>query len=435
MEHGTMASEKLSKTKIEDAVKGKIKTAGGVVRRMHCDGKGLYLHADGSGAASWVFCYVRDGRSHDMGLGAFPDVSVETAREKARAARLLIRDADIDPLEHRKQERDARREAAPKRITFAEATKRYVAANRADWTNPRHAREWVASLERHAFPVLGNMLVNTIETPHVMRVLEPLWVGDDAIPETAARVRGRIESVLGWAEMAEFRPGPNPARWGAHLENLLPAPTKAKRATRERTGAAEHLPALPYAEVPAFMAELRQQEGVAASCLEFIVLTAVREGEAFGARWDEFDMAARLWVVPGARTKSREEHRVPLSDAVMAIVEQMAAIREGEFLFAGGRHGRPISAPSVRRALYQLRTSPTIHGFRSSFIDWAVERTNFPPEMRELALGHKVGSAVERAYRRTDLVEKRRKMADAWARFAAGETVEGAVVPLRATGR
>jgi integrase len=430
-----MASELLSKKQIDNAIKGKVKTASGAVRRMHCDGRGLYLHADGSGAASWVFRYVRDGRSHDMGLGVYPDVSVETARKKARAARLLIRDANIDPLEQRKQERDASREAAAKRITFAEAAKRYVAANRASWSNPRHAREWIASLERHAFLVIGNMLVDRIDTPAVMRVIEPLWVGDRAIPETAARVRGRIESVLGWAETADFRPGPNPARWGAHLENLLPARTKAKRATRERTGAPEHLPALPYAEVPAFMAELRQQEGVAARCLEFIVLTAVREGEAFGARWGEFDMAARLWIVPNIRTKSREEHRVPLSDAAMAIVEQMAAIREGEFLFAGGRHGRPISAPSVRRALYQLRTGPTIHGFRSSFETWAMEKTNFPPEMRELALGHKVTDAVTSAYRRTDMLERRRKLAAAWGEFCSKPPVKGAVVQLRATRR
>jgi len=255
----------------------------------------------------------------------------------------------------------------------------------------------------------------------VLKAVEPIWTTK---PETAGRVRGRIESILDWATSRGYRTGENPARWRGHLENLLPKRSKVRRI--------EHHAALPYAEIGAFITELRQQEGVAARALEFAILTAARTGEVNGAQWGEINRAERLWTIPAERMKAGREHRVPLSDAALAIIDEMAAVRSGEFVFPGGKARRPLSNMAFLMLLRRMkRDDLTAHGFRSSFADWAAERTAFPAEVREMALAHSVGDKVEAAYRRGDLFQKRRQLADAWAKFCITPSTGGRVVPIR----
>jgi integrase len=270
-------------------------------------------------------------------------------------------------------------------------------------------------------PVFGSLPVQAIDVGLVMKVLEPIW---STKPETAGRVRGRIESVLDWASARGYRQGENPARWRGHIENLLPKKGMVRRV--------EHHAALPYTEIGTFIAELRKQEGVAAQALEFTILTAARTGEVIGAKWDEFDLGERLWTVPGERMKAGKEHRVPLSDAALAIVEKMAEIRQSEFVFPGGRANRPLSNMAFFMLLRRMGCGDlTAHGFRSSFRDWAAERTAFPAEVADMALAHVVSDKVKAAYRRGDLFQKRRQLSDAWAKFCATPPSGSKVVPIR----
>jgi integrase len=267
-----------------------------------------------------------------------------------------------------------------------------------------------------------------------MRAIEPIWATK---PETASRVRGRIEGVLDWATVRGYRSGENPARWRGHLDHLLPAPSKAKRAVRRIKGRDEHHAALPYAEIAAFLGVLRQQEGIAARALEFAILTAARTGEVIGARWGEIDIASRLWTIPGTRMKAGKEHRVPLSDAAMAILEKMNEYRTpGDYVFPGGVASRPLSNMAMNMMLRRMkRDDLTVHGFRSSFSDWCAERTVYPAEVREMALAHTAADKVEAAYRRGDLFEKRRKVMDDWATFCAQTAPTGDNErPIRAAG-
>jgi len=255
-----------------------------------------------------------------------------------------------------------------------------------------------------------------------MKALQPIWTTK---PETASRVRGRIESVLDWARASGFRTGENPARWRGHLENLLPKKTKVRRI--------EHHAALPYAELPSFMAELREQERIAARALEFAILTAARTGEAIGATWSEINLAERLWTIAAGRMKANREHRVPLCDRAIEILEGMQKTQDGDFLFPGGKPRRPLSNMAFLMLLRRMgRGDLTAHGFRSTFSDWCSERTNFPAEVREMALAHTVSDKVEAAYRRGDLFAKRRQLAEAWARFAMTRLIKGEVVTLAA---
>jgi integrase len=257
--------------------------------------------------------------------------------------------------------------------------------------------------------------VRAIDTALVMRAMGPIW---NEKPETASRVRGRIESILDWAAARGFRQGENPARWRGHLDKLLPKKTKVRRV--------EHHTALPYREIGTFIDDLRRQEGVGARALEFAILTAARTGEAIGARWDEFDLADRLWTIPAERMKAGKEHRVPLSEAVVAILEDLQKVLHGDFVFPGGRAGRPISNMAMAMTLRRMaRGELTVHGFRSTFRDWASERTGFPREAAEMALAHTVTDAVERAYRRGDLFAKRRQLMDAWAKFCTAPPATG----------
>jgi integrase len=386
------------------------------------DGGGLYLQVSKGGSASWAFRYRVDGKLREMGLGGLQTISLAEAREKALEHRKTLTrfrdgETDLDPIDQRRAARQRRKlEGA---MTFRACAEHYIAANKAGWSNDRHAAQWPSSLSAYAYPIFGDLPVAAISTALVTKAIEPIWATK---PETASRVRGRIESVLDWAKSRGLREGENPARWRGHLENLLPKKTKVRRV--------EHLAALPYVEIADFMVELRRQDGVPARALEFAILTAARAGEVIGAKWSEINEKDRLWIVPAERMKARKTHRVPLSDEAMAVIGRMAEIREGEFVFPGARPGQPLSSAAFRVLRRMGRADLTAHGFRSSFADWCTERTAFASEARELALAHSVGSKVEAAYRRTDLFEKRRQLADAWARYCAGQPA-GEVVPLR----
>jgi integrase len=374
---------------------------------LYPDGAGLYLRVGSTGAKAWVFRYRQNGRRHDIGLGPLHTVGLASARQRAQKCREQRLDG-VDPLAAKKDAQTAARIEATKTITFKACAEAYIHAHQAGWRNPKHRAQWPATLSTYAYPVFGDLPVQTIDTGLVLRAIEPIWT---IKPETASRLRGRIESVIGWASTKGYRPsGENPARWKDHLENLLPAKSKVRRV--------EHHAALPYGQLPAFMAELRWQEGVGALALEFAILTAARTGEVIGARWDEIDMGGRLWTIPGTRMKAGKEHRVPLSEAAMAIVEAMTALRQGDFIFPGGKARRPLSNMALLMTLRRMgRDDLTAHGFRSTFSDWCAERTAYPSEVREMALAHTVGDKVEAAYRRGDLFEKRRRVMHDWAMF------------------
>jgi integrase len=387
---------------------------------MLADGGGLYLRIGPTGGKSWVFRYRRAGRLHDVGLGPLHTVGLADARQKAlehRQARLN----GIDPLERHRAGRAGAVLDAARAMSFAACAQQYIDSHKAGWRNATHAGQWPATLTAYVYPVFGSLSVQAIDVGLVMKAIEPIWT---VKPETASRVRGRIESVLDWATARGYRVGENPARWRGHLENLLPKKSKVRRV--------EHHAALPYAEIGGFMAGLRQQEGIAARALEFAILTAARSGEVLGARWDEINLAERLWTIPTERMKAGREHRVPLSDASVAVVERMAALRQGDFVFPGAKARRPISDSAMRTVLGRIgREDLTVHGFRSAFRDWCAEATNFPSEVAEMALAHAVGDKVEAAYRRGDLFEKRRQLAAAWAQYCDTPAAEGRVVPLR----
>jgi integrase len=304
----------------------------------------------------------------------------------------------IDPIEARRAQREQKSLDAAKSMTFDACAAAYIDAHKAGWRNEKHFDQWSNTLNTYAGPVFGSLPVQAVDVGLVMKALEPIW---QTKSETASRVRGRIESVLDWATVRGYRKGDNPARWRGHLDKLLPPRSKVRKV--------EHHPARPHDELANFVAMLRRQEGIASRALEFLILTATRTGEVIGARWDEIDLGEKVWVVPAARMKAGREHRVPLSAAAVAILEQMQEVREGDFVFPGGKRGKPLSNMAMLAVLKRIdRGDLTNHGFRSSFRDWAAERTNFPREVAEMALAHTVGDKVEAAYRRGDLFQKRR---------------------------
>ena len=387
---------------------------------MYADGGGLYLRVAEGGSKQWVFRYAVGTRDRDMGLGPVHTLTLPEAREKAREARLL-RLEGIDPIEAKGARMAALKAADARAMTFKQCAEGFIRDNEASWTSARHRQEWVGSLVRLVYPTLGSLPVAAIDTPLVLKVLKPIW---EKTPETASRVRGRIENVLGWATVHHYRAGDNPARWGGLLEHALPA--------RSKIAKVEHHAALPYAEIGAFVAELRQDSGVAAACLQFITLTAARLDEARSATWDEIDLPNRIWIVPARRMKADKEHRVPLSAGAVVILKQMQEIRQSDYVFPGRLEGRPIGDNTIWRLAKEAAGSDiTIHGLRSSFRDWAAERTSFPREVAEMALAHAIPNAVEAAYRRGDLFEKRRRLMDAWAEFCAKPSHRGEVVVIR----
>jgi len=388
---------------------------------MYADGAGLYLHVSGNGAKSWVYRFMLAGRPREMGLGATHTISLAEARDVAIECRKMRR-AGIDPIEARKVRRQHAQIDEASSLTFAECAQRYIGAHKTGWRSPKSLAAWEGTLTRFVDPVFGKLPVQAIDTGLVMKAIEPIWA---AKPETAGRVRGRVESILDYATVRGWRQGENPARWRGHLDKLLPKKGKVR--------AVEHHPALPFAELPAFMETLRRENGNGARALELAILTSARTSEIIGARWGEIDQANTVWTIAGARMKGGREHRVPLSDAAFAVIEKMAEQRSSDYLFPGGAHNRPLSNMAMLALLKRMKRSDlTVHGFRSTFRDWAAERTNFQNEVIEMALAHAIGDKVEAAYRRGDLFEKRRRLMDLWAAYCRGTPAEGAVVPIRA---
>ena len=397
------------------------------------DGSGLYLLVRSAGAKFWFLRYVSPvtGKRRDAGLGpaaGLGAVTLAEARTLAAEWRVMLR-AGRDPLVEREAAEAAAKAAGQaaqvRGKSFREVAALYIAAHEAGWRNAKHGAQWGSTLAAYAFPHMGNVPVGEVATAHVMAALEPIW---RETPETAARVRGRIEAVLDYAAARGWRVGENPARWRGHLANLLPASTKVRKV--------QHHPALPWRDIGACMADLAEVGGVAALALRFAILTAARSGEARGARWAEIDMAEAVWLVPGERMKGGKPHRVPLSAAaldVLRAVLPLRALQAGDFVFPGGRPGSVLSDVAVAKVLHRIgRGDVTVHGFRSTFRDWCAEATAYAREVAEAALSHVNADKVEAAYRRSDLFDRRRRLMDDWAGFCGRPMLSGDVVPLRA---
>jgi len=383
----------------------------------YSDGGNLYLRVSQNLTKTWAFYYKKEGKRTEMGLGSFGNVSLEQAREKAAELRKQIANG-IDPLGERQQQENERKAQRAKMMTFSQCADAYINAHRAGWKNPKHIQQWQNTLSQYAFPVFGDLDVKAIDTGLITKCLEPIWLTKN---ETAGRVRGRIESILDWATVHEYREGVNPARWRGHLDKLLAKPSKIQKT--------EHHKALPYTEVGGFIEQLRQQDGIAAKCLEFTILTAARTGETIGATWDEIDLDAKTWTIPAVRMKAEREHKVPLSGHALNILNEMAAVRLNNYVFPGNKKG--LSNMAMLAVLKRMdRADITVHGFRSTFRDWAAESTAYPGEVVEMALAHAIKNLTEAAYRRGDLLEKRSRLMDEWARYCNAPRSSGDVVPI-----
>lgn len=379
---------------------------------LYPDGRGLYLQITPRGALSWIFRYRYGDKRRDMGLGPLKLVTLAGARAKADDARRLLKER-VDPLEARKMGRAeqvrATKAAEAEAMTFEAAATACIEDMRSGWRNEKHADQWMATLKLYAFPVIGNVAVANVDSAQVLRIVRPIWTKKT---ETASRVRGRIETVLDWAKANGYRGGENPARWRGGIGESLPKRSKVKQV--------RHFPALPYAQMGTFMQALQKEGGTSPRALELLILTAARTGEIINAIGEEFDLSAKVWVIPGERTKQGREHRVALSDAAVKLLKTLRP-QNGKFLFpTSANRNEPLSDNAMLVLLERMeRGHITVHGFRSTFRDWAAEQTNFPGEVCEMALGHAVGDDTEQAYRRTDLLEKRRLLMEAWAKYCA----------------
>lgn len=370
----------------------------------YSDGGNLYLRVSKNLTKTWAFYYNKDGKRVEMGLGSVSVLSLEQARDKADGLRKQLA-SGIDPISEKQRQVNEDKAQRAKFMTFQQCADAYIDAHRAGWKNPKHIQQWQNTLSQYAFPVFGDLDVKVIDTSLITKCLEPIWLTKN---ETAGRVRGRIESILDWATVHEYREGVNPARWRGHLDKLL-----AKQSKVQKT---EHHKALPYAEIGGFIDQLHRQDGIAAKCLEFTILTAARTGETIGATWDEIDLDAKTWTIPAVRMKAEREHRVPLSGHALNILNEMAAVRLNNYVFPGNKKG--LSNMAMLAVLKRMdRSDITVHGFRSTFRDWAAESTAYPGEVVEMALAHAIKNLTEAAYRRGDLLEKRSRLMEEWARF------------------
>lgn len=395
----------------------------------HADGGGLHLLVKKSGARSWVFRYMLKGRSRDLGLSrcseamsilqnaGHDDLTLAQARDVATIYRLKVK-AGIDPIAERADIAEAKaaeiKAQKVAKVLFKDVAQAYIDANEDNWKNSKHRQQWKNTLTTYVYPVMGDLAVSDIGTTHVLAAIEPIWK-DKA--ETASRVRGRIETVLDAAKVREYRTGENPARWRGHLSLILPARTKLSRG---------HHKAEPYLSVPQILTQLRSRQAVAALALEFTILTAARTGEVIGATWDEIDIAKEVWTISAKRMKAGREHRVPLSKRAMEIVQHVKLL-DGSSVFSGPKGG-PLSGMAMSMLLRRMKTDVTVHGFRSSFRDWAAECTGYPHEVCEMALAHTIGNKAEAAYRRGDLFEKRKRLMDEWATHCSSKTQVGAKI-------
>ncbi len=381
------------------------------------DGGSLYLQVSKSGSKSWIFRYTRSKKATDMGLGSFMDVSLKEARDRASELRKDIKSGINPMLEKIRLGHEAKLKQA-KSITFAECATAYIDAKKIGWSSAKHAQQWPTTLEQYVFPVFGDLPVADVDTSLVIQALKPIW---NTKNETASRVRSRIELVLGWATVSEYRTGENPARWRGHLANLLPKPSAVQKVA--------HHPALPYSEIYGFMLKLRNYDCISAKCLEFLILTAARRGEAIGATWQEINLIERAWDIPAERMKAKRPHTVPLSNQAMDILMRLSEYKTSDFLFPG-LNGAGLSSQTIISLLKRMeRTDITTHGFRSSFRDWAAETTAFSNEVLEMALAHTITNKAEAAYRRGDLFNKRAVLMQAWSDYidtkpAAGDVIQ-----------
>lgn len=385
---------------------------------MYNDGGGLYLQVAKGGTKSWIFRFMLAGRAREMGLGSIHDFSLREARERAREARQLTADG-IDPIEARRERQATTRAKAANEISFADAAERYIKAHAAGWKNAKHADQWRNTLKTYAYPVIGSLSVASIDTAHITKIIEPIWAEKT---ETASRVRGRIELVLDWAKARHYRTGENPARWRGHLDKLLPARSKVSKV--------RHHPAMAYTDLPSFMPRLREVSGIAARTLEFTILTAVRTSEAIGATDAEFDLVEKVWTIPAERMKADRPHRVPLCDRAVEILQSTPREARSPYVFPGAKRGKPLSNMAMLEVLRGMDGTEglTVHGFRSTFRDWAAERSSFPREIAEAALAHTVRDKTEAAYQRGDMLEKRRRLMTAWADYVSTAPASGSNV-------
>lgn len=374
----------------------------------YCDGGGLYLQVTGQGSKSWIFRYrdLHTRKLRDMGLGSIQTLALADARRAASAQRTLLA-TGVDPIVARRATAQEKALEAARALTFAECASGYIGSHAAGWKNAKHRQQWANTLETYCNPIIGGLAVADVDTALVLRILEPIW---HTKPETANRVRNRIENILDWARARGFRTGENPARWKGHLNQLLPASPARHRV--------KHHKAMPFVRVGAFLALLHDRPCTAALALEFAILTATRTNEVLGALPDEFDLDAGVWTVPASRMKAGKEHRVPLSARGVEVAREALSFR-GKFAFPGCRTGRPLSNMAMLNLLERMQVPFTVHGFRSSFRDWAAEHTSFSHEVCEMALAHTISNSAEAAYRRGDLFMKRRLLMNAWAEFCA----------------
>jgi integrase len=384
---------------------------------LYGDGNGLYLQVSAFATKAWVYRYMIRGRARKMGLGDYERVPLADARKKAQAAYGQVVDG-IDPIDARNAVRAAQAAEQAKFRTFEECAREVIADRALGWKGgleSKHGKQWVATLETYAFPVIGKLSVADVDLPLVLKIIKPMWAEKT---ETADRLRNRIEIILDWAKVHGHRSGDNPARWKGFLDQILPA-TSVVSPT-------ENFPALPYKDLPEFMAKLRQRNSISARALEFTILTAMRTGSVIGAKLNEIDLQAAAWVIPGASLKGRKgtirkDHIVPLPARVIKILRDLPS--ESDFIFPGGKEGAGLSNMAMAELLDGMGYKPelaTVHGFRSTFKDWAMEMTDYPHEMSEIALAHKVSNKVDAAYRRGDMLAKRRKLMDDWAAYCGG---------------
>lgn len=390
----------------------------------HADGGNLYLFVRGS-SRGWVFRFVApDGKRRNMGLGSLHAVSLAEARKQATLLREQTKHPGTrtDPLAKRREERLAEKLSSRKHMTFKACAEAYIDAHRAEWKNPKHAQQWENTLATYAYPICGDLPVASVDDALVVKVLRPIW---ESKTETATRLRGRIESVLDWATFNKFREGENPARWKGHLDNSLAKPNKIAKVV--------HHPALPYREIGTFMDELRKREGIGARALEFLILTACRSGEVRGATWDEIDMQDHMWIIPADRMKAQREHRIPLSDRALELLRNLPRLQGSNLVFPSTKSSKAMSDMTLTVVLRRMgRTDITVHGFRSTFRDWAAEATDYPRDLAEMALAHTIDNKVEAAYRRGDMLEKRFRMMNDWARYCgAANRADRKVISMR----
>jgi len=420
---------------------------------MHADGGGLYLQVTAGKEAgqlnkSWLFRFALKGKERQMGLGSLNTIGLSEAREEAECCRKLLKEGK-DPIEVRKAERASKQVDAAKSVTLEWCAIQYMAAHEAGWRNAKHRQQWHNTLATYVYPIIGKVPVQDIDTGLTMQILQPIWTEKN---ETASRVRGRIETILDWARVNGHRTGENPARWQGHLKHLL--------APRNKVHKVENHPALHWERVPEFMIELRAQEGLAAKALEFTILTAARSGESRGIPWEgEINTANKMWTVSSHRMKREREHRVPLSEPALEIIEYMRSLRQNDYIFPGDKADEPLSdmaLTEVIRRMNEARQKAGLplwvdpkqgnrevvpHGFRSSFRDWVDEATSFPDWLAEAAIAHAKGDKVEAAYKRGDALAKRRKLMEEWADYCSGlvaaqEATDNVVqMPMQAIGR